>query len=282
MLEKITFTNHINESMEWGSNGIYVNYNDLHDYTWDFTANGSRISSFSKGIVEKTIPLIICCDSVEDGLEKKNQLMEICEKDVLSLQHGKLTIGDYYIRCYITGSKKGNYLIHKGYIETTLTLTTEYPQWVKESLFRYMPSGYVITEPGAGNVPKRNHDYNFDYPYDYMSESVMRTVDNTGFIESNFNLIIYGAVTNPIIHIGGHTYSVDCTVEENEYLTIDSVYKTIILRKQDGTKVNKFNDRNRDSYIFKKIEPGENVVSWSGDFGFDVILLEERSEPLWT
>ena len=71
-------------------------------------------------------------------------------------------------------------------------------------------------------------------------------------------------------------------MEEGEYLTIDSTTKKIFLTKNDGTIINQFNNRNRDSYIFEKIPAGSNVVTWNGDFAFDVILLEERSEPKWT
>ena len=83
MLEKIKFINHIQEEMTWGEGGIYVNSNDLHDYSWDFTSDNNKISSFHKGIVTKAIPIIICCASESEGLMQKNRLLEIAEKDVL-------------------------------------------------------------------------------------------------------------------------------------------------------------------------------------------------------
>jgi hypothetical protein len=278
MLEQIKFENHIKESMDWGSCGIYVNYNDLHDYSWNYTSDNNKISAFNKGIVKKSIPVIIACSSEEEGIAMKNRLLEICEKDVLAMQHGKIVIGDYFLKCFITGSKKKKYLMHKGYLETTLTLTTDFPQWVKESTvtFGVMGSGSGIEEG------KRNFDFNFDFPFDYASEMTNKKVNNTGFVPSNFKLVVYGACINPSVHIAGHTYQVNVEVGEGEYLTIDSLEKTIILTKYDGTTQNCFNNRNRDSYIFEKIPSGDNVVTWEGNFGFDVILLEERSEPKWT
>lgn len=278
MLEKIKFVNHINESMVWGANGIYVNYNDLRDYSWDYTSDNNKISSFSKGIVSKSIPIIIICDSEAEGLDIKNRLFEIAEKDVLALSHGKLIIDDYYLKCFITGSKKDNYLINKGYLKTTLIVTTDYPSWVKETttVFRISGTSSQVTQG------KRNFDFQFDFPYDYTSEMNNKTLNNTGFVGTKFKLIIYGACINPAIHISGHTYQVKCEVSDNEYLTIDSLTKKIVLTKYDGTEVNCFNLRNRDSYIFKEIPSGNNTVTWDGNFGFDVILLEERSEPRWT
>lgn len=281
MFEQIKFMNHINEVMEWGKNGTFVNYNDLHDYSWDFTSDNNKISSFKMGIVKKTIPIIICCDSEEQGVLMKNRLMEYAEKDVLALQHGKIIIGDYYLKCYITGSKKGKYLESKGYITATLTVTTDYPQWVKESTVSFRTDGSVVTNTPQETSAKRNFDFNYDFSYDYTSGMRNKTLNNTGFVGTNFKLIIFGAAVNPAVHIAGHTYKVNCEVQAGEHLTIDSLSKTVILTRVDGTEVNEFNHRNRASYIFKEIPSGNNAVTWDGDFSFDVVLLEERSEPKW-
>lgn len=281
MLERIKFINHINESMEWGKNGIYVNYNDLRDYAWEHTADNNKISSFSKGIDSKSIPIIISCSSETEGLAIKNRLFEITEKDVLANIHGKIIIGDYYLKCFITGSKKDNYLINKGYLETTLTVLTDYPMWIKESTTIFRNNG-VVSGNSQVVTQKRNFDYQYDFPFDYTSEMKNKTLNNTGFVGTNFKLIIFGACINPAVHISGHTYQVNCEVSENEYLTIDSLTKKITLTRYNGEQVNCFNYRNRDSYIFTPIPAGNNIVTWDGNFGFDVVLLEERSEPKWT
>lgn len=279
MLEQIKFVNHLNESMDWGKNRIFVQYNDLRDYAWDYSADNDRIAFFTQGVVTKTVPLLICCTSEEDGVALKNQIFELAEKDVLSVKHGKLILGDYYLRCFITGSDKTNYLYRKGYLETSLKITTDYPQWVKETTVSFLING---SDSGETGYNKRNFDYNFDFPFDYSSGMIGKTLNNTGFVSSNFRLIIYGAVSNPAIHIAGHTYQVNYTIEDNEYLIVDSVQKTITLIQRNGTVINCFNYRNRDSYIFEKIPVGNNSVTWNGLFGFEVILIDERSEPKWT
>ena len=278
MLEQIKFINHLNESMEWGKNGIYVNYNDLHDYSWSIVSENNKISSFEKGIVSKTIPLIIYCSDETEGLAIKNQLMEIAEKDVLAKQYGKIVIGDYYLKCYITGSSKGNYLIHKGYLEVTLTISTDLPQWVKETTQSFFKEGSVLDNDAA----TKNLDYPFDYSFDYLSSLHERRINNTGFIDAEFEIVIYGAVTNPVIYIAGHTYEVCCEISDKEYLTINSRTKTIVLTRYNGEKVNCFKHRNKQSYVFEKIPSGSNIVVWDGNWGFDITLFEERSEPKWT
>jgi hypothetical protein len=284
MLERVKFVNHINEEMLWGKNGIYVNYNDLHDFSWNYTSDNNKISSFNKGIVTKTIPIVILCNTDAEGLATKNKLLEIGEKDILAVQHGKLIIGDYYLKCFIRGSKKSKYLMRKGYMECSLSIVTDYPQWVKESITSFRADGRVTTEGQTTSVSSggTNLDFNRDFPYDYTSDMTNKSLNNTGFVGTNFKLIIYGAAVNPTIHIGGHTYQVNCSVGEGEYLTINSLEKKIYLTKADGTTVNCFNNRNRVSYIFERIPPGQNTVTWDNTFGFDVVLLEERSEPRWT
>lgn len=279
MLEQIKFINHLNETMEWGKNGIYVNYNDLHDYSWSIVSENNKISQFEKGIVNKTIPLKIYCTDTEKGLAIKNQLMEIAEKDVLAMQYGKIVIGDYYLKCYIIGSTKGNYLIHKGYLEVTLTIATDLPQWVCETTQSFFKEGNPVE---VYDVSSNYLDYPFDYSIDYLNSLHERRINNTNFVSSEFEMIIYGAVSNPIVFIGGHAYEVCCEVSENEYLTINSRTKTIVLTRYNGEKVNCFKHRNKQSYVFEKIPSGNNIVVWNGNWGFDITLFEERSEPKWT
>ena len=272
MLEQLKYKNHLNEVFEFGKDGIFVNTNDLHDFEWSVTKRGNKISSLDYAISKRKLPVIIICDSEEKGIAARNKLFEVAEKDVLAMQHGRIMIGAYYFKCFVTKSQKKDYLTSKRYMKVDLTLTSDFPYWVKENEFSFSKAGEV----GAGI------NYPFDFAFDYSSAMASTELINPGFVPSNFRMIIYGACSNPTITIGGHTYQVNCDVGAGEYLTIDSTEKKILLTANDGTKTNKFNDRNKASYIFEKIPPGANPISWEGDFGFGVILMEERSEPRWT
>lgn len=273
MIEQVKYINHRNEVLEFGKENLFVNESDLHDFAWSVNSKNNRISGFTKGIVSKTIPVVLQCTSPEEGLELRNKLFEVFEKDVLTLKHGRLIIGDYYLKCYITESKKSDYMYHKGLVRLTLKLTTDFPYWIKETTSTF---GY------AEIIEGKNLDFNNDFPYDYRSNLIDKRLNNTGFIESNFRIVVYGACKNPCITIAGHNYEVNVSIETNEYLCIDSVGKTIMLTHTDGTIENCFSKRNRDSYIFQKIPSGTSNVSTNADFKFDVVLLEERSEPKWT
>jgi len=274
MLDSMIYVNHLGESIKLSkSNGIFCNYNDIRDYEWEYSTTNDTITSFSKGVVKKTIPLLIKSDN---STEIRNKLTEYMEKDILSLKQGKLIIGGYYLKCYITSNKKTNYLISDNYINLELTVVTDYPYWIKENNYNFMKvtESEIITD-------KRNLDFNYDFDYDYTSNLLNKTLDNTSFTSSNFKLIIYGPVDNPNVIINGNVYNVDVKIEEGEYLTIDSKNKTIILTDIKGNTTNEFNNRNRDNYIFEKISNGNNKVKWNGEFGFDVVIYEERSEPKW-
>ena len=274
MLEQLKYKNHVNEVFDFGKNGIFVDMSDIHDYEWTVKSKNNRISSLDYAISKRKLPIIICCDTEEKGIEARNKLLEVTEKDVLAMQHGRIIIGNYYFKCFVTKSEKKDYLTSKRMMKLTLTLTTDSPFWIKETTHSFGAENIQLFETSG-------LDFDFDHPFDYSVDISTSTLSNPGFVPANFRMVIYGACTNPTIYIAGHTYQVNCTVGANEYLTIDSSLKKIFLTSNIGEVTNMFSQRNRESYIFEKIPTGNCDVGWGGDFGFDVILLEERSEPKW-
>lgn len=272
MLRRIKYVNHINETLEFGKDGLYINESDLLDFAWSVTSKNNHISGFSKGIISRNLTLFLKCKTYEKGLKIKNKLFEVCEKDVLSVKHGRIIIGDYYLRCYVVESKKTECSLVNGYMQFKVKVTSDLPYWIKEtkSIFGYGSVG------GGSNL-----DFNNDFDYDYTSNMLGEELNNTGFMPANFKMLIYGPAEKPSVNIGGHTYAVNASVAKNEYLEIDSIAKTVVLRHADGSQTNCFHVRNRNSYIFEKIPVGANLVSIAGDYKFEITLLEERSEPKW-
>lgn len=275
MIEKVMYINHLGETI-WmdGREGIFCNRNDLRDFSYSVTTKNSRISSFSKGVVKKSLPVLIVCQTERDGVSARNRLFEIMEKDVLANQHGKIVINEYFLRCFVTGSTKSEYYHDKRYMEIILSIQTDLPEWIRETVNSF---GYIGIGPQGKNM-----DYNSDFSLDYTSNLVGKAVVNKGFVASNFRIVIYGAADGPTVKVGSHLYQVYTTLQSNEYITIDSVSKTIILTHVDGYKENVFSRRNRDSYIFEKIPPGIRQVEMNGCKKVDITILEERSEPKWT
>lgn len=276
MLEKFIFENHLEQRFEGLGNGVYMNYNDLRDYSWNYETINNRISRFYMGTKNRKLPLVVYCASDDEAIQVKNRLLELAEADIEARLPGKVYIGEYYTSGFITGSKKSDYLITKRLCKLELTLTSDNPAWYREQKYTFIPGSGSATSIGGG------HDYPYDYSYDYgLSMNGHRIVCNS--VGNNaFKLLIYGPTENPAIVIGEHIYSINGTVGSGETLLIDSLNKTITLTTAQGKKVNWFDKRGRDSYIFEPIPPGRSVVSWLGTFGFDLTVIEKRSEPRWT
>lgn len=280
--ELFTYKNHLNESLPMGQDGkIFVNESDLHDFSWNNVSEGGKISAFTKEIEDRNIPLVIIGATKEERNNILNKLFVLAEKDVLTNTYGRLFYGDYYLKCFVTGSKKQNYRKKADrYAEDQLTITTDYPWWIRELKYSYkvgdepLPESEIVTG-------KRNLDYNFDYNIDYLSNEGARNLYNSAVVDSNFKLIMYGPVENPKIEINQHVYQVNVSLLASEYVEIDSVTKKIRKKNYNGVWSNEFSKRNRDSYIFKRIDAGNNNLIWDGKFRFDLILYDERSEPPW-
>ena len=278
MLEQLKYVNHLGEELIFGDwNGLYVNINELHDFRWEQISSNERISGFERKIQERRIPIRILCKSAAEGLELRDKLFEIPEKDILKAQYGKLWINDYYCECWITASSKTDYSIDGKYMACNLTITTDKPYWVREVSEMF----WAIDSDSDSEF--LHLDYPHDYPFDYKALSAQQSsVMNTGFFESKFKLIINGPAVNPTIFINDHMYQVNQTVGSDEYLTIDSNDKTILLTQIDGVNLNVFDKRNRDNYIFKMIASGIISVVWDNSFDFSLTLYDERSEPKWS
>lgn len=274
MLEQLKYINHQNEAFEFGKDGIFVNTNDLHDYEWSVTKQGNKISSLDRSGTIKRLPIIILTPTEASGINARNKLTSVIEKDAVAMQYGKIVIGDYYLRCFVVKSEKQNYQYTKRYITVNLTLDTDLPYWIKETTFAFKPDS-------AGSTNDPYLDFAFDYPIDYASGTSGGEINNTGLADSNFRMYIYGACANPAVYVGNHSYQVNCTVDVGEYLTIDSTTKQIYITAVDGTTTNAFNARSRESYVFQKIPVGNMNVAKNGDFGVDIVLMDERSEPKW-
>ena len=275
MLDRMTYTNHLNEQIVLGKLPYFVNYSDLRDFAWEYTEANSKILSFEKGIREYTLPVTIMCKTTEDGFQKRNALYETMEKDVLAKKYGTLEIGQYKLKCYVNESAKSDFLFTKKHMRVDLSIVTDRPYWIKEKT-------YVFGQSGQQDGSAEFLDFDIEYAYDYTNSMETLQMVNQNFVASNFRLTIYGEALNPRISVNGHVYEVSGTVEAGQNLTIDSIEKTITLNTKNGAKVNRFNERNRDSYIFEKIPAGDLTLARSDNFRFDLTLIEERGEPKWT
>lgn len=269
MRDVFKYINHKGEVINLGSGNIIVNSNSLRDYEWSYSTARKGISAFKRKSAGKSFPCIVYGPSRNSIA---NRIFEVFEKDVLANEPGTLYYGEYYIKGYMFASKKSDYS-NNGSLKLNISFIAETGGWVKETKYIYRKSD-VSEERGLG--------YKYDYPYDFLSSLNTQNLYNLSFVDQDMKIVIYGHIKTPSLIIGGHLYEVDVEIYRNEYLTIDTKEKTVVKTTATGQIVNLFSKRNIDSYIFQKIKPGENTVIPSSDeMQFDIILLDERSEPKW-
>ena len=105
--------------------------------------------------------------------------------------------------------------------------------------------------------------------------------NSSNFKPCNFKMVIYGYAENPSVIIENHVYQVFATVYEGEQLEINSFNKTVVKIGRIGENTNLYNFRNKIQSVFEKIPPGTSRLAWSGGFGIELTLFEERGEPKW-
>lgn len=273
MKEALKYINHLNEEFIFSSEEAYVFEHGLRDFLWDVITKNNRIAGFTKKIVRKEIPLIIHTRDGVKNYEIRNRFFEMAEKDVLTEKPGRLVLDNYYLKCFIIGSEKFDFLFGPRHIRMSLEIITDSKFWCKETKNSFLKGS-------QGELS--GLDYPTDFSFDYILSVTYNTLYNPNFVASNFIIRIFGACSAPAITIGGNTYKVNCDVGENEQLIINSKDKTIQLKQSNGAVINKFKNRDKEHYIFERIPPGITNIGWDGSFGFDVVLIEERSEPKWT
>lgn len=283
---------------------------DFLNYSWEYTLSGKCIGELRKTIQEKGFTITIFGKEQAEYERNVDALHEVFEKDVLKKKPGRFYFGEYYISCFIYASEKEEW--ESGYsMENTLKLIEANPFWRKETLYQFLPE---VMDSGAGEqIPVETgeiytgeamdnqaalREFSFDFlrrsdrkvrypqfdlPFDFIKTRGRRTIDNTtAFSESNFILTIYGFVDTPSILIAGHPYVVNTTIYEGERVIIDSAAGTVKKIGRLGEETNLYNSRGKEYSVFQKIPPGVQAVNWSGGFGFDILLYDERSEPKWS
>lgn len=274
----VFYQNYIGERINLNSENIILQYQELFNYSWDARTKGGKIVDFRRD--SATIPITVAVTAETDSkyLQIVEEFYSIKEKDILAVTQGKLYVNGQYLKCFLSGDIKQEAFKGIPFQIKNLTLVTDYPFWIKETNFQYLPE---IPISGGGSVLTRNIMFP-EFPFDFYPAKGEETLENPSFMDSNFIMTIYGFVENPQITIAGHRYRVECTVYEGERLVIDSLAHTVKKIGRLGEITNLYNARDKSYSVFKKIPPGTNTFQWSGGFGVDITLFEERSEPKWS
>lgn len=264
---------------------------NLLDYSYSYDmSEGSRkkLINVKRGTGERSFKLALL-PNIEIGLSYEerrkalkacaDELFETIETDVINNVNGALwTDTGYYLPCRILSSSKDNNGILNGLALSfaTFNVVSDSNAWIKTAEKSFYPSCGM-------NSDDADADYPYDYMYDYVvNEGGADYFRTAHFDECDFQMIIYGPVSNPVIYINNHPYMVYGDFNDNEYIVINSQNATVEKVTASGETVNIFDMRGKEYSVFKKLPAGNLIVLWNGNFGFDITAYIERSEPSWS
>ncbi len=275
----IYYENHKGERVDLDSGGIRIVEENVRDYAWNYTVTnrpsglGGRVKQFTRPVSTREMTVVSRGNSRAACISQLNALHALTETDMVENANGLLWWDGQYIKCFlstaseITEWKKGFH-----YAKKKLTALLIEPYWVVESRQKFTP------EPETMQNGKR---YPLRFPYRYGTGYSNKILYNSHYSEAPMIITIFGAVTDPAITIGGNLYEVVCTLLANERIEIDQVGRKITKIDASGHTYNMFNARNKASDIFTPCPAGSIPVQFSG-LTFDITLIQQRSEPIWT
>lgn len=278
MMELVKYENHLGDTICLNEKPYKIlDIDELFKIDRDYNIQSGSLVSFEQQLNPKQMEMDVLDTKSIRWKEAAERMQQIFELDVLMQHPGKLYVGDYYIPCYVYTAAPKNVNLKSPYVTYDLTLVSDIPVWMKAMKHSFLSS------LGANKVYTTKR-YSYSYPYRYRSTIGSSFLYNPLAVPSHYQIIFYGAVNNPAVVINNHVYQVNAEIMENEYLIVDysgEQTRLIELHKRDGSVEDKFHCRSKESSVFTKIEPGKQAVNWSGDFAFDIILYEERSQPKW-
>lgn len=250
------------------------------NWEWDYdVANignvGGRIQRIFRNVTEYDLTITVCTQSRDPAQRLKDLkvLYEGLEYDAAVGAVGRLYFGPEYMQCFFVSSQKQTNNDIPYALDVGMTLVSPYPMWCRDETFSY----YIYdADVGSG----LNYPYN--YPYNYATDLTIKNLNNTNYRADEFEMKIYGPISDPSVIIGGNTYAVEADILQGEYIVINSRNKEVYRVGNLGTITNLFNSRSKDQGFYERIPSGINQVIYSGNFSFDITLYHERSEPDWT
>lgn len=246
--------------------------NDLFDYFWNYTAQsigqGYSIVSVEKAERVYSIEIAVLGDTYAETTLNLNRLQEIIDADVISKTQGRLYLNNQYLSGYFTALKS---VANGEMVIKTASFVTGSPFWIEEELHEF-----PTFTPVVGTVLP------VTFPFTFTSTFEARSLLNTHYASTKAVITMYGPCASPQFTLGSHLYRVMGVLGEGERVVIDQLNRTVTKITQTGEHLNAFAQRIKTPSVFDPIPTGETVLYSSGEYAIDILLLKERSEPLWS
>jgi len=243
-----------------------------------YTVGSGKIAKIYATAQEFSFTVSAFAETAQDYAATMSALQACIESDVIDNTPGALYFNGAYLCCYCIARELDDWDADDGSGELKLTVVAADPIWLTDRVIS-MPA--TIT-PGAATVQQIA-----DFPFtgaenDFWCdlESIVHT-QNVGIEPCDFRLRVFGPATNPIVRIGGHPYGVTAVIAVDEYLEIDSAAGTVYQVQSNGTRLNKFNSRNKTQSVFDKVPAGNVDITKNGQYAVEIVLRQKGSVPKW-
>jgi hypothetical protein len=277
----ITYTNSKGEGIAFGDERHRYTGTDVHDREYEYSIENNVMKSMS--LSSKKFDLNVAI--VGGGLEARNAMFSIIDYDAAEGRDGSISIGDWSLACRCVKSSKARWWFDDDVIRDTLTFVAPRPLWRRERPFSFLP------QSATGKVDT-GVDFPFGFPFDFGASAVAASLPNGSHRPCAFRMTVYGPCNDPYVKIGGNLYQVFASVPPKGQLVIDSTHKAekgkgIFIRDRYGNEDSAYSKRlsaaeGSGSYVFERIPAGTLPVVWPQTFGFDIALIDEEAEPLWS
>ena len=257
---------------------LQIKDTNFHEYSYDLMSIQLETGDLLQGFRKKatTIPIQLAfTGSLARREHMIQELHRAFTKDRIELNPGMILFNGWQLKGFMISEKvypdRDN--------ESTLNDVSFYapvPYWEKEERFHFYKNSEIAIETQTGDYPfeYQELDYNRD------KKGIARFTNPSG-APADYLLRVYGPINYPKIEINRREISVRTLLEAGEYLEIDSRNRTVITTRLKGDKVNQFHFRDLEHDIFQMIDPGQNDVTWNGNFEMDLYLRYRRDYPEW-
>lgn len=251
----------------------------LPAHGWERSVDGSSVASPARKL-KGTLAA-----APGSSREDVDRMLALAWADMDSGTPGALRVGDWRISCCLLGLDPE--VVTRDSALWNVELYAPDPEWRRETT--------VSLLPGSGTeVSAETLDYPHDFAHDYGATSTSGLVlDVPGPLPCDLRVTFYGYAVALYVRVGGNVYQVNVTVPAGGYLTIDPLRKasmagdSVRLFGPYGDVADVFSKRTRGaegsgSYIFEKVQPGQQQVTWPQSFGVDLTVIERRGSLPWT
>ena len=269
----LVYRNARGDEFDFDARGVYARPDPLMDWEYGVSELNGALAAYRRDPKD----LEFECSMGDPGLLRRqmDDLYEVAAYDLANNLQGTLAVRGWEARASLVKSEKAGWWLPSGPVSYTLAFRLQDPQWTRGLEWSFPPASGSL---GGLDYP---HDYAFDYGYVGSDGQV----EVPGPYPADFRLTVFGPASSPSVRIGPNSYSADVEVPDGSLLVIDSLAGTCELVDRTGASVSVLGDTPDGSdggYVFEQMPPGRADVSWSGEFGFDLVVYERRDEMVWS